>query len=311
MFQKISYDPVTIDRELQMAQSIGFRSLRIFLHDLLWKEDSDGFLKRLEDFFDLAAKRGFSIMPVLLDSCWQAHPKLGVQPEPTPGVHNSQWVQCPGYDIIHDNTQFDKLQDYVKGVVTHFKNDTRIVAWDVWNEPNNSGYADETIVPLMKKVVSWVRDVDPSQPITTAIWQNVETGKYNELQQLQLDSSDILSFHNYDGIETFKGCVEGVKRTDPGRPVYCTEYMGRTSGSVFDTHLKYMKEEGVDAMNWGLVSGKTNTIYNYKTNTKPDTVEPTVWFHDIFRVDGSPYDAKEVDLIKEVTGSKYDKILMA
>ena len=36
----------------------------------------------------------------------------------------------------------------------------------------------------------------------------------------------------------------------------------------------------------------------------PNGDEPKVWFHDIFRKDGTPYDEKETDFIKSLTGKK-------
>ena len=95
---------------------------------------------------------GFSRLPrvtisadfVLFDSCWDPHPKLGPQLPPVPGVHNSRWVQAPGTDVLQDPTQVPRLEKYVKGIVGAFANDSRVLAWDMWNEPDNgndSSYA--------------------------------------------------------------------------------------------------------------------------------------------------------------------------
>ncbi len=145
-----------------------------------------------------------------------------------------------------------------------------------------------------------MREVDPSQPLTTGIWQNVEKGDFTSLQKQQLDSSDVLSFHNYKDIEVFAQCVQAVKSHDAGRPVLCTEYMARTLDSTFEPHLQLMRNEQVDAMNWGLVAGKTQTIFAYTTNTQPDTQPPAVWFYDIFKEDGTPYSDEEVRYIRGV-----------
>jgi hypothetical protein len=34
----------------------------------------------------------------------------------------------------------------------------------------------------------------------------------------------------------------------------------------------------------------------------PDGSEPKIWFHDIFRKDGTPYNEEEIKLIKSLTG---------
>jgi len=58
----------------------------------------------------------------------------------------------------------------------------------------------------------------------------------------------------------------------------------------------------VGAYFWGFVAGKTQTIYPWDSWTKNYTEEPKVWFHDILRKDGTPFDAKEVSFIKKVAG---------
>ena len=55
------------------------------------------------------------------------------------------------------------------------------------------------------------------------------------------------------------------------------------------------------AISWGFVAGKTNTIFAWDTPL-PDLAEPEVWFHDIFRQDGTPYSQAEIDCIKALTG---------
>lgn len=129
MWQLETYDRETIDRELGFAESLGFNAMRVFLHNLMWTKDSDEFIKTIEDFLGIATSHNIQIMFVLLDSCWNAYPKLGIQPEPTPYVHNSQWVQAPGYDMIHNSEEFMSLRSYVIGIVEHFQNDSRIIAW--------------------------------------------------------------------------------------------------------------------------------------------------------------------------------------
>lgn len=259
MWQAATYDPVTIDRELQFAQDIGFSIVRVFLHNLLWSQDQKGFLSRIDDFLRMADSHQIRVMFVLFDSYWLAYPKLGAQPEPIPGVHNSQWVQAPGADYIYGNNgeDFATLQDYVKGVVSYYRDDSRVLAWDIWNEPNNSEYPDSTIGPLLAQVVDWVHAIAPSQPITTPIWQDMNNTKYTAFQRQQLDASDVLSFHVYEDASITSNSIQNLKNYAPGRPLICTEYMARPRNSTFEPHLSIMKSEGVYAMNWGFVSGES------------------------------------------------------
>ena len=87
---------------------------------------------------------------------------------------------------------------------------------------------------------------------------------------------------------------------ETGRPLICTEYMARTRGSLFETSLPIFKRHGVGALNWGLVKGKTNTIFAWDT-PMPDRDEPPVWFHDLFRPDGTPFKQGEVEFLKTIT----------
>ncbi len=299
MFQSETYDPKTIDRELGYAQSMGFTTARVFLHNLLWEEDSVKFLARLDNFLSIASKRGFAVMLVLFDSCWNADPHTGTQPEPIYGQHNSQWVQAPGTAILNDAKAFEKLHSYVKGVTEHFKDDSRIIAWDVWNEPNNSGYDDSFILPRITQVFSWIREVNPSQPLTTPVWK-YSKASFSLFEQVQMNMSDVISFHNYEPPQQLAQSMEHIQKFNGDRPLVCTEYMARTAGSHFEPSLQMMKDLKINAYNWGLVNGRTNTIYDWTTCVKPATEPPAIWFHDIVNPDGSAFNQSEISYIQSV-----------
>ena len=120
MWQAATFSPKRIDTELGWAESIGMNTMRVFLHDLLWKQDSDGFKKRIDTFLTIANKHHIKPMFVLFDSCWDPLPKLGPQREPRPGVHNSGWMQSPGGAALQDESQYPRLRAYVEGVVGAF-----------------------------------------------------------------------------------------------------------------------------------------------------------------------------------------------
>lgn len=307
MWQAETFDPKTIDRELGWAEGLGFNCVRVFLHDLPWQQDSKGFLERMDKFVALADQHHIKVMFVLFDSCWDPDPKLGPQHAPRPFVHNSGWVQCPGRQYMEHPERLDELKPYVQGVVGHFASDKRIAFWDVYNEPDNmngSSYSKEepankkkTTLMLLKKTFAWAREMNPSQPLSSGVWGRM--ANLNAIEQVQLGESDIITFHNYGKLDDVKGMVEKLKNL--GRPLVCTEYMARPMGSTFDPILGYFHEQNIGAFNWGFVSGKSQTIYPWDSWSKTYTNEPPVWFHDIFRKNGTPYDAKEVQYIRSVT----------
>jgi hypothetical protein len=313
MWQADSFDAATIDRELGWAEQLGFTSVRVFLHHLLWQQDAKGFLKRMDEFLTIAHKHRIGVMFVLFDSCWDPDPKLGQQREPKPFVHNSGWVQTPGREFTANPARLDELKPYVQGVVGHFRKDKRIDFWDLYNEPDNmngSGYNRleptnkvESARLLLEKTFAWARAMKPTQPLSSAPWMGpwADPAKLSPMEKLQLEQSDIITFHNYDNLEKLKPCVDNLRRYH--RPIICTEYMARPVGSKFDPNLGYMKEQNVGAYNWGFVSGKTQTIFPWDSWDKTYTNEPPVWFHDIFRADGTPYKTEEVKFIKSLTGA--------
>lgn len=297
MWQEDSFDPETIDRELGYAESIGFNSMRVYLHHLAWQTDPEGFKKRMEQYLAIADQRGISTMFVFFDDCWNATYQSGEQPDPKPGVHNSGWVRDPG-DLIHSTPEMtDLLEQYVKDILSTFADDSRIVLWDLYNEPGNSGYGNKSI-SLLEKVFEWGREVNPSQPLSAGVWN----WSLEELSRFQLENSDVITYHNYGAPENHSEMIDTLK-TLTSRPLICTEYMARTQNSLFGNIMPMLKEQEIGAYNWGLVSGKTNTIYAWSTPIA-DGSEPELWFHDIFRKDGTPYRQEEVDLIKELTNKR-------
>lgn len=311
MWQADTFDLSTIDRELGWAEGLGMNTMRVFLHNLLWQEDSTAFLKRLEQFLTVADKHHIRITFVLLDSVWDPYPKPGKQREPRPHVHNSGWVQAPGAELLENPSRWNEvLKPYVVGVIGHFRNDRRVLMWDLMNEPDNDNppYKGQEIpdkaalaLRLLEKEWAWARAARPSQPLTSGVWKGdwSDDSHLSETAAFQLHNSDVITFHSYEPPKRMKERIQSLRRF--GRPIICTEYMARPLGSTFMSILPLLKDEHVGAYNWGFVSGKSQTIYPWDSWEKTYSAEPEVWFHDIFRPDGAPYDQREVTLIKSLT----------
>ena len=311
-FQEESFDMETIDRELSWSAELGMKMHRVYLHNLLWDQDSLGFINRINAYLETADKYQIKTMLVLLDDVWHPLPKLGKQPDPTPFVHNSGWVQAPGATILGDSLRHDELKNYIKGVISHFAEDKRVVAWDLYNEPDNianqPGYAELELkdkytytFALLKKVVRWAREVNPSQPLTIGIWKGDHSLWGNPqalrpLERFMIENSDVISFHSYDNLQVTTEKVEELKKYN--RPIICTEYLARGNGSTFEDILPMFKENEIHAVNWGFVSGKTNTIFPWSSWSKTFDSMPKIWHHDIYRTDKSPFSEEEIALLK-------------
>lgn len=292
MWQAATFDPATIDRELGWAESIGFNTMRVYLHSVAWKQDPQDFKQRVGQYLDIANKHKIKTLFVFFDDCWNKVPVAGLQPAPKPGVHNSGWVQDPGQPMSGDTTLFPELERYVKDVMGTFARDKRILLWDLYNEPGNSGKRDSSL-PLLKKVFTWAREVNPDQPISAGLW----AWDFEKLNEFQLTNSDIITYHNYEDPQWHRRTIELLKAN--GRPMICTEYMARTRNSRFSNILPLLQRHNVGAINWGFVAGKSNTIYAWDTPV-PNGSDPIEWFHDIYMPDGTPYRQDEVNLIKKL-----------
>lgn len=309
MWQAATFDRETIDRELGWASGLGMNTVRVYLHDLLHRDDAQGFLNRMEWFLACAAGHGISMVPVLFDGVWNPWPKSGLQAEPVPRLHNSRWVQGPGSAILHAPERWDVVRPYVQEVVGRFAHDVRILAWDLFNEADqidaetlkSGSRTDKTdhAAALARKVFAWAREVGPSQPLTVGVWEydteNVPVaGPYNELA---LELSDIISFHCYSPRPALRTVIDNLSAH--GRPLLCTEWLARTAGSTVDL-LEVFRDRGVGAINWGLVDGQTNTRWPWRSWTETMT-DDEPWFHEILHADGTPYSDDEAGIFRRFT----------
>jgi len=286
----------------------------VFLHDLLWEQDREGFRQRLDRFLQIAARHHIRPMLVLFDACWNPQPRLGPQPAPRPGVHNSGWVQSPAAKTLADPGEYPRLRNYVTGIVGAFATDDRILAWDVWNEPTNLNAgifpgaepADkvERVLALLPQAFEWARLAHPQQPLTSALWKAEgdwsAPQKLEPIEHLQIGESDILSFHNYQGPAEFQRHLRWLLQYH--RPIILSEYLARGFGSTIEGILPVAKRYKVGAIQWGLVAGKTQTYFPWDSWEHPYVDRPLpVWHHDLLRSDGSPYRVDEVRLMRELT----------
>lgn len=299
MWSKDTYNAKQIDKELGWAQDLGLKTMRVYLSSVVYDNDSEGMKQRMDDFLNICKKHSITPLFVFFDDCWNAESKYGKQPTPKPGVHNSGWVQDPSVSLRKDTISlYPKMEKYVKDILTTFGKDDRVLLWDLWNEPGNSDHFATTL-PLLKRVFGWAREVNPMQPVTSGIW-NLDQ-RFRSLNAFQLENSDVISYHNYNEVGDHQTEIKYLQMLN--RPLFCTEYMARRNNSLFKTIMPVLKENKIAAINWGFVSGKTNTIFAWD-EPLPNMKEPKLWFHDILRQNGTPFDPAEIDVIKKNTLGK-------
>ena len=335
MWQGSTWDSATIDKELGWAESIGMNTLRVYLHDMVWADDEQGLYKRMDEFLDICQTHGIRPFFVFFDDCHFPEPKLGEQPATIKAFHNSGWVNCPARDAAiryakgeASEAEVAQLKGYVQKTIKRFKDDDRVLMWELYNEPgrgrgigDNAGAADgnrasmgDTSNKLVYDSWVWAREVNPSQPISSCTAGSVGEGNI----AINRANSDIHSIHNYGPPQELEELILEYKKD--GRPLIMTEWLARTRGSTVADCLPVLKKYNVGAVNWGFVSGESGTIWPWssrhgkdvnKERAKGNVVmpgdafpEPKLWFHDLYRVDGSAFDQKELEIFRELTGVK-------
>lgn len=311
MWQAATFDPETIDRELGWAHDLGFNSVRVFLHDLLWQADREAFLDRIDEYLAIADRHRISTMFVLFDGVWNPHPTLGPQPEPKPGVHNSRWVQGPGAEILADPARWPSLRPYVDAVLSRFGDDARVVVWDLFNEPDQPNaisycrtdiaHKSRLVDGLLNQLFDWAQEADPTQPLTAGVFMGVSGAveRVGRVNRTMLARSDVLSFHSYAAEKRLVAAIRHLGRYR--RPLLCTEWLARPMGSTIEL-LEVFKAHDVSAYNWGLVEGRTQTRHSWTTWIRRDAAADELWFHDLLHADGRPYRSSEADLVHRVIG---------
>ena len=306
MWMGDTFNAETIGRELGFAATMGMNCMRVYLHDLLFENEREGFCGRIGQYLDIAAGHGIDTLFVVFDDCWLPDPVYGPQKSPEPCRHNPGWLQSPGRAVVRDPSRWAPLEDYLKGVLEAFGDDSRILGWDLYNEPGNghTGEADtmedesqEFCLPLLTKVFEWAQQARPSQPLTVGHWKP----ELAAISELSLSQSDIISFHCYMAPAELIELMATMESAAAGRPILCTEYMARGMGSTFHTCLPLLRAHNIGAINWGLATGKSQTIYPWEWNASKG--EPEIYFHDILWPDGSFLYPAEEQAIRAVTQS--------
>ena len=299
MWQNESFDTETMERELRLACGLGYNTVRVFLPFIVWDDGPDSFKERFSSFLEIADACGITMMPILFDDCAfeGVEPYLGKQRDPMPGVHNSRWTASPGTAVKDNPNAWSRLEEYVQDLVGSFGKDPRVLVWDLYNEPGNSGSGEKSM-PLLQAVFQWAREANPEQPLTAGVW-----GGGAQMQAINTfceEQSDVVSFHSYYPAKATGEMIDSLSRHE--RPLFCTEWLHRPMGSRIQTHLGLFNERNVGIYNWGLALGKTQTNLNWYTMTGSPNPEPREWQHDLLFPDGAVYDHEEIAIVRNLVG---------
>lgn len=323
MWHKDTFDPATIERELGWASDLGFNALRVNLHYLVWKHDSQGLLQRLDWLMATADSLGLRTVPCFFDDCGFGgfEPEYGPQPDPVPDVHNSRAVASPGRAALLDGSDWVGYEEYVRTIVRAFASDARVLFWDLYNEPGNRmvftrngsethrpDFSDRSLA-LMQDSFVWARTEAPAQPLSVAAWVTPLPGSNDDPYQTEIDQaalslSDIVTFHAYWDSANVQRFIAHL--SELGRPMLCTEWMARPVGSKIEDQLAVFQSSNVGCFQWGLVKGRTQTYLPWPADLVAQhggVADRSVWFHDLVDENGEAYDPNEAAYLRRLLSS--------
>ena len=305
-----------IGKELSLAKSIGFNSIRMNFPFALWRLQPAVFFRHLDEFLALCSTFSIRVMPVLFNDCCvprerQSPIEFGKQPEPEPGYFGGSRVTSfeattkMGYNVIDDDGMEEVVERYISELMEHYRDDKRILVWNIWNEPGNSNRGSKSL-PMMVKVFEWLRKYNASQPLTADIYAagcdfpdeymrdpRIET----EIELAAVLLSDVISFHYYGDYWHMRQFIHKLRDYD--RPLFCTEWLHRPMRSFIQTIMPLLKRENVGSFMFGFVNGKRqfHVVWEYLKVRKD--MDISLWMHDIYHSNFVPYDDEEINVIRE------------
>ena len=303
----------TTERELQLMEELGYNSIRIILEFVVWDQEHDSFLQRFDRYLDVCYKHGIRCMVVLANDCMRPKGleinKLGEQHVDW-GYHGGRKLSQHGnlggmgHHVLDEPETAPRYFEMVREMVTRYKNDDRVLIWNVYNEVGNSK-REEVTLPNLQKLFALIREIDPMQPLTCETWRlspEKEIEDLCEAEQFALANSDLISYHSYSPYVHNIAVLSKLKKL--GRPILNTEWLARCTDNTVQEMFPLFYLEKIGCYNWGFVAGKYQTYepwnsiwerYEQDPNLKYDF---TKWFHDLYRPNHRPYDPKETELIR-------------
>ncbi len=203
------------------------------------------------------------------------------------------------------------MEDVIHEFITVSK---RVLAWDLWNEPDNMNDGSyrssepvnkvDLVTRMMPLVFKYARAALPSQPLTSGLWHGDWSSP--DKPPIEKDSkprrvSDIIASTTTTKHPISEKRIQWLQQYH--WPILCNQHMARERDSTFQSILPIAKKYNVAAFSWGLVAGKTQTYLPWDSWQHPYIDRsPAIWHHDIFRDNGSPYSQEEIDFIRQITG---------
>jgi len=273
----MDFDPVVIDRELGYAERLKLNTVRVFLQQAVYEKQPEKFLADFESFLALCDKHKIKMMPVLFDSCTDP------QRVDLKEYRDKDWMPSPGFSRL-GMEDWPAMEKYIVALVGKYKQDPRIVLWDVMNEPEGTGEFGKAggkakIVDFLQRALKRVRAEGPAQSMSIG-WA------FTSNTSISVDLSDVIIIHNYTDPNGLAGDIQRTREIGRalGKPVIINEFVGRPQQRIEEA-LPVIAKEHIGWCFWELMIGRTQ----FSQGTKP--------YQGHIYPDGTCYSAKEVAAI--------------
>ena len=297
-----------IKKELECASKIGMNSLRIYLHNKPFEDDKISFMKNLEYLIEDCSQVNIKPLFIFFDDCWHGEEEIVYEFEPIDGMHNGRWAKCPLFSQ-RKLSCYPLFYNYITDIISKYRNDNRIFAWEIWNEPKNLGMPGKFDVEftndLMCNSYHWARMINPKQPIISC-WSGNRWG-------------DVDNVHNYCTIDSAQeyngnvGCFVDVRRGTLVTEAGCRKWKDQAYGSPVDwiSWLTKRKEKGFENpgvfLNWELMVGNSNCTWHWSSQL--NDMRPPIPWCGFFFPDLTPVSYTEITAIRRYTGKPYNIII--
>ncbi|MBE0653409.1 MAG: hypothetical protein IH594_06405 [Bacteroidales bacterium] len=274
-----AYPGMSRDEIFRRAAELGYNSVRIWV-----PSEPDKCITFMNQLLEEASRHGLSVSPV-----------LGVV----------RYFDLPDQEMAEK-----EVKDYLSKVIGTFRNDSRIILWDVVNEPalfyflegeHQSRKAMEHL-EWCERSIRWAREQSPDQPVTISsiylkehvYMDNEVVSRFREVASM----NDVHNFHLYDlshdrmqAIEDMVNMLKGIA----DRPIVCTEAVARTRGGTFARSLSAFSGYHIHFYTWGMYTSDANWDVAWELSSF-EPYEP--WFHDVLHPDGTPYDDRDIEWVR-------------
>ena len=269
-------NPAKSDTEvLKKMSDLGFNSVRAWCGG----NSAEQIIEFTEKLLKAADENGMTVTPVLTIGSWFKDPATDAEVEP-------------------------RAKEALMTVIKHFRNDKRIVYWDLWNEPPfDPGKTDVMrVMGILEKMVLWAREANATQPLTSSIFWDVQGDRTSDVFRRRLQVEGMMDIHNYhdytegvDGGIHSRALIKMLRDLD-GRPIVCSECLNRENGSGIERTLSILSEEHVHFYVWGVYANDRN----WSTRWGKSEFDPyNRMFHNTLLADGDPYSEQEIKWIKD------------